>query len=31
MNLRAVERQLIEAHLRTAMDNGEFILYYHQF
>jgi diguanylate cyclase (GGDEF)-like protein/PAS domain S-box-containing protein len=28
MNLRAVERQLIEAHLRTAMDNGEFILYY---
>ncbi|MGE6790527.1 putative bifunctional diguanylate cyclase/phosphodiesterase [Pseudomonas guineae] len=28
MNRRAVERQVIEAHLRTAMDNGEFILHY---
>jgi EAL domain-containing protein (putative c-di-GMP-specific phosphodiesterase class I) len=28
MNIRAVERQLIEAHLRTAMNNDEFVLYY---
>lgn len=28
MNVRAVERQVIEAHLRTALDNSEFILYY---
>jgi diguanylate cyclase (GGDEF)-like protein len=28
MNVRAVERQMIEVHLRTAMDNGEFIIHY---
>jgi diguanylate cyclase (GGDEF)-like protein/PAS domain S-box-containing protein len=28
MNIRAVERQQIEAHLRTAMNNDEFVLYY---
>lgn len=28
MNVRAVERQLIEAHLRTALDNSEFVLHY---
>ena len=28
MNIHAVERQLIEAHLRTAMENSEFILHY---
>lgn len=28
MNVRAVERQVIETHLRKAMDNGEFILHY---
>ena len=28
MNVRAVERQLIEAHLRTALKNSEFILHY---
>ena len=28
MNVHAVERQLIEAHLRTAMENSEFILHY---
>ncbi|WP_339081964.1 EAL domain-containing protein [Pseudomonas sp. TMP9] len=28
MNVRAEERQVIEAHLRKAMDNGEFILHY---
>lgn len=28
MNIRAIERQLIEAHLRTALENGEFVLYY---
>lgn len=28
MNTQAVERQLIEAHLRTAMENSEFILHY---
>lgn len=28
MNIQAVERQLIEAHLRTALQNNEFILHY---
>ena len=28
MNIHAVERQLIEAHLRTAMENSEFIIHY---
>ncbi|MDP2748367.1 bifunctional diguanylate cyclase/phosphodiesterase [Pseudomonas sp.] len=28
MNVHAVERQLIEAHLRTAMENSEFVLHY---
>ncbi|MGG5872200.1 putative bifunctional diguanylate cyclase/phosphodiesterase [Pseudomonas peli] len=28
MNVHAVERQLIEAHLRTAMENNEFTLHY---
>lgn len=28
MNIRAAERQLIETHLRTALENNEFILYY---
>lgn len=28
MNIRAAERQLIETHLRTALENGEFVLYY---
>ncbi|MFP6850239.1 MAG: EAL domain-containing protein [Pseudomonas sp.] len=28
MNVRAVERQMIEAHLRTAMANSEFIIHY---
>jgi diguanylate cyclase (GGDEF)-like protein/PAS domain S-box-containing protein len=28
MNIHAVERQLIEAHLRTALQNDEFILHY---
>src|SRR3990167_8881885 len=28
MNIHAVERQLIEAHLRTALENNEFVLHY---
>ncbi|MBC7696917.1 MAG: EAL domain-containing protein [Bacteroidia bacterium] len=28
MNVRAVERQFIETHLRVALENQEFILYY---
>ena len=28
MNVRAVERQIIEAHLRQALRHGEFMLYY---
>lgn len=28
MNIRAVERQLIEASLRKALEKGEFVLYY---
>jgi diguanylate cyclase (GGDEF)-like protein/PAS domain S-box-containing protein len=28
MNVRAVERQLIEAHLRTALERKEFVLFY---
>ena len=28
MNVRAVERQVIEAHLRTALEGNEFVLFY---
>jgi diguanylate cyclase (GGDEF)-like protein/PAS domain S-box-containing protein len=28
MNLHAAERQLIETHLHTALEHGEFVLYY---
>jgi len=28
MNVRAVERQIVEAHLRQALHHGEFMLYY---
>ena len=28
MNIRAVERQQVEAHLRTALEKREFVLYY---